>query len=105
MFFLSADELRRGSFAGISSNLLMIFILFASFMLHSGVGQFFMDISVALAGRFRGGPAKVAVLSSGLYGTISGSSGSHRHPAGRLPPPPLKRDRSKTHNPGGDRAW
>src|SRR5207249_8671162 len=74
MFFLYADEGVLGSLTGISSNILMIFILFASFMLHSGVGQFFMDISVALAGRFRGGPAKVAVLSSGLYGTISGSS-------------------------------
>src|SRR5437763_4538100 len=74
MFFLYADEGVLGSLTGISSNLLMIFILFAAFMLHSGVGQFFMDISIALAGRFRGGPAKVAVVSSGLYGTISGSS-------------------------------
>ena len=74
MFYLYADEGVLGTLTGISSNILMIFILFASVMLHSGVGQFFMDISVALAGRFRGGPAKVAVLSSGLYGTISGSS-------------------------------
>ena len=58
MFFLYADEGVLGSLTGISSNILMIFILFASFMLHSGVGQFFMDISVALAGRFRGGPGQ-----------------------------------------------
>jgi TRAP-type uncharacterized transport system fused permease subunit len=74
MFYLYADEGVLGSLTGISANLLMIFILFASFMLHSGVGQFFMDISIALAGRFRGGPAKVAVVSSALYGTVSGSS-------------------------------
>src|SRR5204862_23975 len=67
MFYLYADEGVLGTLTGISSNILMIFILFASVMLYSGVGQFFMDISVALAGRFRGGPAKVAVLSSALY--------------------------------------
>src|SRR5687768_7265493 len=42
MFFLYADEGVLGSLTGISSNLLMIFILFAAFMLHSGVGRFFM---------------------------------------------------------------
>jgi TRAP transporter 4TM/12TM fusion protein len=91
MFFLYADEGVLGSLTGISSNLLMIFILFATFMLHSGVGQFFMDISVALAGRFRGGPAKVAVLSSGLYGTISGSSVADCYATGTFTIPLMKR--------------
>src|SRR5256885_3434306 len=91
MFFLYADEGVLGSLTGISSNILMIFILFASFMLHSGVGQFFMDISVALAGRFRGGPAKVAVLSSGLYGTISGSSVADCYATGSFTIPLMKR--------------
>ena len=91
MFFLYADEGVLGSLTGISSNLLMIFILFAAFMLHSGVGQFFMDISIALAGRFRGGPAKVAVLSSGLYGTISGSSVADCYATGTFTIPLMKR--------------
>jgi TRAP transporter 4TM/12TM fusion protein len=91
MFFLYADEGVLGSLTGISSNLLMIFILFAAFMLHSGVGQFFMDISVLLAGRFRGGPAKVAVLSSGLYGTISGSSVADCYATGTFTIPLMKR--------------
>jgi TRAP transporter 4TM/12TM fusion protein len=91
MFFLYADEGVLGSLTGISSNLLMIFILFASFMLHSGVGQLFMDVSVALAGRFRGGPAKVAVLSSGLYGTISGSSVADCYATGSFSIPLMKR--------------
>ena len=84
MFFLYADT-------GIASNLLMIFILFAAFMLHSGVGQFFMDISILLAGRFRGGPAKVAVLSSGLYGTISGSSVADCYATGTFTIPLMKK--------------
>jgi TRAP transporter 4TM/12TM fusion protein len=69
----------------------MIFILFASFMLHSGVGQFFMDISIVLAGRFRGGPAKVAVVSSGLYGTISGSSVADCYATGSFTIPLMKK--------------
>jgi TRAP transporter 4TM/12TM fusion protein len=91
MFFLYADEGVLGTLTGISSNLLMVFILFASFMLHSGVGQFFMDLSVALAGRFRGGPAKVAVLSSGLYGTISGSSVADCYATGSFTIPLMKK--------------
>ena len=91
MFFLYADEGVLGSLTGISSNLLMIFILFAAFMLHSGVGQFFMDISILLAGRFRGGPAKVAVVSSGLYGTISGSSVADCYATGTFTIPLMKR--------------
>src|SRR3989454_7431647 len=74
----------------------MIFILFAAFMLHSGVGQFFMDISILLAGRFRGGPAKVAVLSSGLYGTISGSSVADCYATGSFTIPLMKRSEEHT---------
>ena len=91
MFFLYADEGVLGSLTGISSNILMIFILFAAFMLHSGVGQFFMDISIALAGRFRGGPAKVAVVSSGLYGTVSGSSVADCYATGPFTIPLMKK--------------
>ncbi len=82
MFYLYADEGVLGSLTGISSNILM---------LYSGVGQFFMDISVALAGRFRGGPAKVAVLSSGLYGTISGSSVADCYATGSFTIPLMKK--------------
>ena len=91
MFFLYADEGVLGSLTGISANLLMIFILFASFMLHSGVGQFFMDISIAVAGRFRGGPAKVAVVSSALYGTVSGSSVADCYATGTFTIPLMKK--------------
>src|SRR5919108_408737 len=91
MFFLYADEGVLGSLTGISANLLMIFILFAAFMLHSGVGQFFMDISVLVAGRYRGGPAKVAVVSSALYGTVSGSSVADCYATGSFSIPLMKR--------------
>ncbi|HXH83125.1 MAG TPA: TRAP transporter fused permease subunit, partial [Candidatus Tectomicrobia bacterium] len=91
MFFLYADEGVLGTLTGISSNILTVFILFASFMLHSGVGQFFMDIAIAMAGRFRGGPAKVAVVSSALYGTVSGSSVADCYATGTFTIPLMKK--------------
>ena len=91
MFFLYADEGVLGSLTGISSNILMVMILFASFMLHSGVGQFFMDIAITMAGRFRGGPAKVAVVSSAMYGTVSGSSVADVYATGTFTIPLMKK--------------
>lgn len=59
---------------GVSSTFIFLFILFGAYLEKTGLGQFFIDLSNALAGRARGGPAKVAVLSSGLMGMVSGSS-------------------------------
>lgn len=91
MFFLYADAGTLGSLTGISATLLTIFIIFAAFMLDSGVGQFFMDISIALAGRFRGRSAKVAVVSSALYGTVSGSSVADCYATGNFTIPLMKK--------------
>ncbi|SKA22455.1 TRAP transporter permease [Consotaella salsifontis] len=57
-----------------SATFIFLFILFGKFLERSGAGAFFMDLSYALAGRTRGGPAKVAVLASGFIGSISGSA-------------------------------
>ncbi|MFQ3548111.1 MAG: TRAP transporter permease [Termitinemataceae bacterium] len=59
---------------GVSSTFIFLFILFGAYLERTGLGQFFIDIANALAGWTAGGPAKVAVLSSGLMGTVSGSS-------------------------------
>jgi len=59
---------------GVSSTFIFLFILFGAYLEKTGLGQYFIDLSNALAGRSRGGPAKVAVLSSGLMGMVSGSS-------------------------------
>lgn len=59
---------------GVSSTFIFLFILFGAYLEKTGLGQFFIDISNAIAGWASGGPAKVAVLSSGLMGTVSGSS-------------------------------
>lgn len=58
----------------VASTFVFIFILFAAFLKVSGLGQFFIDLAIGLVGQVRGGPAQVAIISSGMLGSISGSS-------------------------------
>lgn len=58
----------------VSATYVMLFILFGAFVERSGAGQMFMDFALALAGHTSGGPAKVAVITSSLFGTVSGSA-------------------------------
>lgn len=59
---------------GVSSTYIFLFVLFGAFLQKSGMGQFFNDLSMAIAGSGKGGPAKVAVVSSGFLGSINGSA-------------------------------
>lgn len=59
---------------GVSSTYIFLFVLFGAFLSKSGMGQFFNDLAMAIAGQGKGGPAKVAVISSGLLGSINGSA-------------------------------
>jgi TRAP transporter 4TM/12TM fusion protein len=59
---------------GASANFIFLFILFGAFLVGSGTGDFFIKFANAIAGHMRGGPAKVAVLASATFGTISGSA-------------------------------
>jgi TRAP transporter 4TM/12TM fusion protein len=59
---------------GVSATFIAVFVIFASFLVNSGVGDFFMDSAMAIAGDKTGGPAKVAVVSSAIMGSVSGSS-------------------------------
>ena len=63
-----------GTPMGVSSTFIYLFILFGAYLETTGLGKFFIDLANAVAGWAAGGPAKVAVLSSGLMGTVSGSS-------------------------------
>ncbi len=63
-----------GTSVAVSSSYIFLFILFGSVMSKSGMGQFFNDIALALAGSSKGGPAKVAVIASGFLGSINGSA-------------------------------
>ena len=59
---------------GVSTDFVFLFILFGAFLQRSGSGKLFIDMALALTGKYAGGPAKVAVVSSCLFGTVSGSS-------------------------------
>lgn len=63
-----------GTSVSVAASYIFLFILFGSVMNKSGMGQFFNDIALALAGHTKGGPAKVAVIASGFLGSINGSA-------------------------------
>ncbi|QHS23189.1 TRAP transporter permease [Virgibacillus sp. MSP4-1] len=63
-----------GTAVGVSASYIILFILFGAFLSRSGMGQMFNDLALAIAGHTKGGPAKVAVLSSGFLGSINGSA-------------------------------
>jgi TRAP transporter 4TM/12TM fusion protein len=74
-----------------SSQYIVLFVAFASFLQISKVGDYFMDLSFALFGWLRGGPAKVAVVSGILFGTISGSSVANVVASGMFTIPMMRR--------------
>lgn len=76
---------------GVSSTFIFLFILFGAFLEKTGLGKFFIDIANAIAGWASGGPAKVAVLSSALQGTISGSSVANVVGSGSFTIPMMKK--------------
>lgn len=76
---------------GVSSTFIFLFILFGAYLESTGLGKFFIDIANAIAGWASGGPAKVAVLSSGLMGTVSGSSVANVVGTGSLTIPMMKK--------------
>lgn len=76
---------------GVSSTYIFLFILFGAILQKSGMGQFFNDIAMALAGQARGGPAKVAVLASGFLGSINGSAIANVVTTGAFTIPMMKR--------------
>ncbi len=76
---------------GASANFIFLFILFGAFLVSSGTGDFFIKFANSLAGHLRGGPAKVAVLSSAAFGTISGSAVANVVSTGSFTIPLMKR--------------
>ncbi|WP_341703770.1 TRAP transporter permease [Ferrovibrio sp.] len=76
---------------GVSTGFVFLFVLFGSLLEKAGAGNYIMQMSFALLGHLRGGPAKVAVVSSGLTGLISGSSVSNVVSTGIFTIPMMKR--------------
>ncbi|MCF6410847.1 TRAP transporter permease [Pseudalkalibacillus salsuginis] len=89
MFFTTEGIL--GTPLKVSSTFIFLFLLFGAFLVKTGVGQYFNDLAVALTGRRTGGPAKVAIFSSALQGTISGSSVANVVTSGSFTIPMMKK--------------
>ncbi len=75
----------------VSANMVFLFVLFGSILEKSGGGEFFVNLAYSLLGRYRGGPAKAAVLASGLTGMVSGSSIANTVTTGMFTIPLMKK--------------
>ena len=76
---------------GVSATFIFLFLLFGAFLERTGIAKLFIDIANAIAGRASGGPAKVAVITSALEGTISGSSVANTVGSGSFTIPMMKK--------------
>ena len=86
-----------GSTLGVSASYVMLFVVFGAFMEKSGVGQLFMDFAVSITGNTAGGPGKVSVVSSSLFGTVSGSAVANVMVDGPMTIPLMKRSGFRPH--------
>ena len=93
-----------GTPLGTAATMVVMFIIFGSFLEASGGAAFFMDLAVAVTGRSRGGPAKAAVVSSALMGTISGNAASNVVTTGTFTIPLMKRIGYDSHVAGAIEA-
>lgn len=75
----------------VVASYVFLFVMFGTFLAKAGGGEFFFNLAALLTGRSRGGPAKIAVISSGLYGTMSGSPTSDVVATGSITIPVMKR--------------
>ena len=90
LMFYSTDGI-LGTPLAVSATYIFAFLLFGAFLVKTGVGEYFNDLAISVAGKLVGGPAKVAIFSSALQGTISGSSVANVVTSGAYTIPLMKR--------------
>jgi len=91
MEYMLTDSGIYGSITGISATFVALFVIFGSIMEGTQTGKFFTDLACRLAGKSRGGPAKVAVISSAFFGSISGVAAANVYATGTFTIPMMKR--------------
>ncbi len=89
-----------GVMANVLATYVILFIFFGAFLHKSGAGRFFIDFPLAIAGRSTGGPAKVAVIASAFFGSVSGSAIANTVSTGAFTIPLMKRAGFKPHVAG-----
>jgi len=90
-FTFSTQEALWGVITYTFATFVFPFMIFGAFLERSGAGGFFMELATALTGRWRGGPAKIATVTSALFGSISGSSVANTVATGAFTIPMMKR--------------
>ena len=88
----------------VSATIVFLFVLFGAMLDQAGAGRYFVQMAFSLLGRFKGGPAKAAVLASGLTGMVSGSSIANVVTTGTFTIPMMKNARFPAHIAGGIEA-
>jgi TRAP transporter 4TM/12TM fusion protein len=89
--YLSVGQGVYGAITGISATMVAVFIAYGAFVEKSGIGRLFNNLGTRAAGRYSGGPAKVAVITSAMFGTMSGSSSSNVFTCGSFTIPMMKK--------------
>ncbi|MCP4694386.1 MAG: TRAP transporter fused permease subunit, partial [Desulfobacterales bacterium] len=90
MQYLITDAGIFGSITGVSATFVALFVIFGAFMEVTRTGRFFTDLACRIAGKSNGGPAKIAVISSGLFGSISGVAAANVYSTGVFTIPLMK---------------
>jgi TRAP transporter 4TM/12TM fusion protein len=99
-YLMYSQEGIFGVMTSVMATYVLVFILLGAFMGHSGVGRFFIELPLAIAGRTAGGPGKVAVLASAIFGSISGSTLANIVSTGAFTIPLMKRVGFRPHVAG-----
>lgn len=103
-FTFSTQEAMFGVITSTFATFVFPFMIFGAFLEKSGAGSFFMDLATSLTGKWRGGPAKIAVFSSALFGSISGSSVANVVASGSFTIPMMKKVGFQNHHAGAIEA-
>ncbi|GBC63236.1 C4-dicarboxylate ABC transporter permease [Desulfonema ishimotonii] len=90
MQYLITDAGIFGTITGVSATFVALFVIFGAVMELTKTGQLFTDLACRLAGKSPGGPAKIAVISSGLFGSISGVAAANVYATGTFTIPLMK---------------
>lgn len=89
--YLFTSEGIYGSIIGVTATFVAVFVIFGAFMQNTKTGEYFTNLACSLAGNSPGGPAKVAVISSGLFGSISGVAAANVYATGVFTIPLMKK--------------
>lgn len=91
MMYLDTDQGIYGMLTGVSATYVILFVIFGAFILRAGTGTFFSNFATWVSGQSRGGPAKISVVSSGLFGTMTGIAVANVYATGSVTIPMMIR--------------